>query len=83
MSDPHGTPESHTEQDHAPDAHGAAAGHTDGAHGQDAHGHDGMALGPIDVRMWLVGIVGVALALVVTYGFVVATGFQFLEYAVG
>jgi hypothetical protein len=25
MTDPHGTPESHTETDHAPDAHGATA----------------------------------------------------------
>ena len=32
---------------------------------------------------WLAGIVGVALALLITAGFVVATGFQFLEYSVG
>lgn len=74
MSDTHGT--------HDPDQHGsahaAAAGHDghDGGHGHDAHG-GGEALGPIDWRMWGVGVVGVVAALIVTAGFVVATGFVF------
>jgi hypothetical protein len=77
MSETHGTPESHTEQDHAPDGHGAATGHEDGAHAHGGHEHAGMALGPVDVRMWLAGILGVAFAIVVTAGFVAATGFAF------
>lgn len=77
MSDTHGTPETHTEQEHAPDLHGAASGHAEGAHGHDDHMHGGMALGPVDREMWLVGIAGVVFALVVTWGFVVATSFSF------
>ena len=71
MSDTHGT--------HVPDQHGApgaaADGHGDGGHGHDARGGD--ALGPIDWRMWGVGVLGVIAALIVTAGFVVATGFAF------
>jgi hypothetical protein len=77
MTDPQGTPESHSEADHAPDTHGAAAGHADGAHSHDAHMHGGMALGPVDVRMYAVGLLGLLLALIVTAGFVAATSFQF------
>jgi ABC-type Zn2+ transport system substrate-binding protein/surface adhesin len=86
MSEPHGTPEAHDERDHVPDAHGSShavegvhgstADHGD-EHGHDDHAHAGMALGPIDWRMWLVGVVGVGVAIVVTAGFVVATSFQF------
>ena len=76
MSDTHGT--------HDPDQHGsadaAAAGHDDG-HDTHGGGHDthggGEALGPIDWRMWGVGVLGVVAALIVTAGFVVATGFVF------
>lgn len=77
MTEPHGTPTATNEHDHAPDGHGAAAGHAEGAHSHDAHGHDGMALGPVDLRMWGVGVIGVLVALIVTAGFVVATNFQF------
>ncbi len=57
--------------------HGTA--HADAGHG-DAHGDHGHAadtLGPVDVRMWGVGIVGVIVALVVAVGFVAATSFVF------
>jgi hypothetical protein len=59
------------------DAHGAAAG--DGHGGHDDHGghHDGPSLGPIDWRMWGIGVLGVLCALVVVAGFVAATGFAF------
>jgi hypothetical protein len=77
MTDVHGTPESHSEKDHAPDAHGAASGHDDGAHGHDEHGHGGMALGPIDARMWSAGIAGLVVAVIIAAAFVVATTFSF------
>ena len=84
MSDAHDT--------HAPDQHGSShavagdhgteadngdgeAGHG-GGHGHDAHG-GGAALGPIDWTMWGVGVLGVAAALLVVAGFVVATSFSF------
>jgi hypothetical protein len=35
------------------------------SHGQADHGHADAALGPIDVAMWGVGILGVALGLLV------------------
>ncbi len=60
-------------------AHGAAAhgpGHDDG-HGHDEHGHPADKLGPIDWTLWSVGLLGVAVALVVTAGFAMATGFNF------
>jgi ABC-type Zn2+ transport system substrate-binding protein/surface adhesin len=63
---------SHSATDHGT-AH-AGAGHGD-AH--DDHGHAADTLGPIDVRMWGVGIVGVIVALVVAAGFVAATSFVF------
>ena len=77
MTEPHATPESHSEKDHAPDGHGAASGHDDGAHGHDEHGHGGMALGPIAWRMWAAGIAGLAVAVIIVAAFVVATAFSF------
>ena len=77
MTDAHGTPESHSEKDHAPDGHGSAAGHDDGAHGHDEHAHGGMSLGPTDWRMWGAGVVGVVFAVIVTAAFVAATAFSF------
>ena len=77
LPDAHGTPESHSEKDHAPDGHGAATGHDDGAHGHDDHGHGGMALGPIDWRMWGAGVAGLVVAVIITAAFVVATSFSF------
>jgi hypothetical protein len=55
--------------------HGAAAPAT--GHGHDAHGHEEAALGPIDWRMWGVGLAGVIAALVIVAGFVTATNFAF------
>ena len=61
-------------------ARGAAAahgtGHDDG-HGHDEHGHAADKLGPIDWLMWSVGVLGVVVAMAVTAGFAVATGFNF------
>jgi hypothetical protein len=67
--------------------HPAPAAHADHAETADAHGHDshahddlgdhGPVLGPIDWRMWGVGILGVACALAIIAGFVAATGFAF------
>ncbi|MEO5964143.1 MAG: hypothetical protein ABIR11_01665 [Candidatus Limnocylindrales bacterium] len=57
--------------------HGAATDHGDGGHGHDDHGHGSGELGPIDWRMWAVGVIGVIVALIVTAGFVFATSFAF------
>jgi hypothetical protein len=51
---------------HALDDHGDDHGHDDHAHGEEA-------LGPIDVRAWGAGVVGVLLGLIVTVAFVLAT----------
>jgi hypothetical protein len=57
---------------------GAVAHHDPSDHGDD-HGHDDHAhaeepLGPIDVRAWGAGILGVVLALVIAACFAVAIG---------
>jgi hypothetical protein len=70
MSDTHGT-----QQAHAAGAHGSPGGHGAGSHDDD-HGQAGDTLGPIDWTMWGVGVLGVALALLVAAGFVLATGFS-------
>ncbi len=64
------------------DAHSApahASAHAGAGHGDDhgEHGHAADTLGPIDWRMWGVGVLGVIVALVVTAGFVAATRFVF------
>lgn len=64
--------DTHSAASHAT-AH-AGAGHGD-AHGE--HGHAADTLGPIDIRMWGVGILGVIVAVVIAAGFVVATSFRF------
>ena len=51
---------------HAADDHGDDHGHDDHAHGDEA-------LGPIDVRAWGAGLVGVILGLAVTVCFILAT----------
>lgn len=56
----------------APAAHGT--GHDDG-HGHDDHG--AAKLGPIDWKMWGVGLVGVIAGLIVVAGVVLSTGFVF------
>jgi hypothetical protein len=52
---------------HATDDHG-------GDHGHDDHAHADETLGPIDVRAWGAGVLGVALALVIAACFAIATG---------
>jgi hypothetical protein len=52
---------------HATDDHGDEHGHDDHAHGDEA-------LGPIDMRAWGAGALGVTLGIVVTACFVLATG---------
>ena len=59
--------------------HGSApadAAHGD-AHGHGEHGHVADTLGPVDIRMWGVGVLGVIVAVVVAAGFVVSTSFRF------
>lgn len=58
----------------AADAHGT--GHDDG-HGHDEHGHAADTLDAIDWTMWSVGALGVVVALVMTVGFAMATGYNF------
>jgi len=70
MSDHPATPAAHGHD--APAAHG---GH-DGSH--DAHGHDGPGPGPIDWKMWGIGVLGVIAALIIAGGFVLATSFSFV-----
>jgi hypothetical protein len=84
MSDAHGagTGTDHPASEHVPAAHGSGDGHADpaGHADPDAHGnhgdHAGDTLGPIDWRMWLVGALGVAIALVIVAAFVIAAGWQ-------
>ncbi len=69
--------------DHSTTAHhadAADAGH--GAGHEDEHGHAADTLGPIDWRMWGVGVVGVIAALIVVATFVISTGFVFLDQLV-
>lgn len=77
MSDTHAAPETTTRRDHGPEDHTAATGEAEGAHAHDEHMHTGMGLGPMDLRMWAVGLIGVALALIITAGIAVATSFEF------
>ena len=74
MTDPHSTHDAaHPDSDHGHDDH-AAGGHGAAGHGGDGQAHGGEALGPIDVTMWGVGIVGVALGLLVVACVAFATG---------
>jgi hypothetical protein len=54
-------------------AHHEVTDHGDD-HGHDDHAHADEPLGPIDVRAWGAGILGVVLALVIAACFGVATG---------
>jgi hypothetical protein len=75
MTAAHGTPESHDEHATAP-AHGdPQEAHHDAGHGDDHH--DGGSLGPIDWPMWLAGVLGVAVAVVIIAATVLATDFAF------
>jgi hypothetical protein len=51
---------------------GHGGGH-DAAGGHDEAGHDA-ALGPVDLAMWAVGVLGVAVGLLVCLCFAFATG---------
>ena len=53
--------------------HDPAPGHGDD-HGHDDHG-DVSPLGPIDVAAWGAGILGIGVALVIAFAFVIATSF--------
>ena len=54
--------------------HGAADHHGD-AHGHDDHGgHGGAALGPLDLRIWAMAVLGILLGLVVAIAFLQAAG---------
>jgi hypothetical protein len=61
-----GTADAHAADHHAPDDHGDD-------HGHDDHAHTEEPLGPIDVRAWGAGLIGVVLGLVMTLCFVLAT----------
>jgi len=76
MSDHSATPAAHGHDAHA--AHGGHDAPADAGHGTDTHGHDGPGLGPIDWKMWGIGVLGVLAALIVAAGFVVATSFSFV-----
>ncbi|MEI7744585.1 MAG: hypothetical protein WCK58_12655 [Chloroflexota bacterium] len=54
--------------------HDATAAH---GTGHDDHGHDTATLGPIDWKMWLVGVVGVVAGLIVVAGIALSTSFAF------
>lgn len=84
MTDPHGThgpsanlPDAHGSSTVVAGPHGEATDHGDDGHGHDDHAHAPEALGQVDWSMWGVGLLGVAAALAVMAGFVVATGFSF------
>lgn len=74
-SDPatHAVPDEHGASHAVAGPHASASDHG-GDHGHDDHAHGGEALGPIDWRMWGVGVLGVIVALVVTAGLVAASG---------
>lgn len=61
---------------HAPDP----AHHADG-HDSGHEAHDAGTLGPVDWRMWGVGVLGVIAALAVVAGWAIATDFAFLTVA--
>jgi hypothetical protein len=62
MTDPHGGHDV---------GHGTAGGHGGGHGGADDHAE---ALGPVDLAMWGVGVLGVAVGLLVCLCFAFATG---------
>ena len=60
MVGPHGTAEDH----------GEAHGHDDHAHG------DGTMLGPLDVRAWAAGLLGLLLGLAVAVALAMSSGYR-------
>jgi hypothetical protein len=71
---PEGTNEGPMSDHSTPAHHADTADATHDAGHHDEHGHAADALGPIDWRMWLVGVVGVVAALIVIAAFMVSTG---------
>jgi hypothetical protein len=51
--------------------HGAADDHGD-THGHDDHAHGGETLGPLDVRMWGMAVLGILLGFIVAIAFLQA-----------
>ncbi len=79
MSDTHNptVPDQHGSSDLVAGPHGSTSDHGED-HGHDDHAHAGEALGPIDLAMWGVGVLGVVAALVIVAGFALATHFSFV-----
>jgi ABC-type Zn2+ transport system substrate-binding protein/surface adhesin len=82
MSDTHGAdpathaiPDEHGASHAVEGPHGSDADHG-GDHGHDDHAHGSEALGPIDWPMWIVGVIGVIVALIMTAGLAAASGFK-------
>ena len=84
--EPHGSASPHGPADDVPghepaggdrvgqDAHRAAGGHAaSDAHGSDSHDAHGEALGPVNVRAWGAGVLGILLGLVVVACLAIAT----------
>jgi hypothetical protein len=75
MADPHGAPPA---MPHAADGvtgpHGSMDDHG-GDHGHDDHAHgSGMALGPMDVRAWGAGALGILAGLAVAVAIALGSG---------
>lgn len=71
-------PKPHADPPHAHDGmtgpHGAMADH--GAdHGHDDHAHGAASLGPVDVRAWGYGLLGIVLGLAVAVAIALGSGF--------
>jgi hypothetical protein len=69
-------PDEHGTSDVVVGTHGSTTDHGE-EHGHDDHAHADETLGPIDWTMWAVGVAGVVVALIVTAGLALATGFAF------
>ena len=71
--EPHGSASPHGPADDVPGHEPADGGHAAVDDGHGAHDVHGEALGPVDVRAWAAGAVGILLGLVVVACMVVAT----------
>ncbi len=65
MTDPHASDAPTAGEPHGLDDHG-------GDHGHDDHAHDEEALGPIDWPAYGAAVLGVAIALMITWAFVLS-----------
>lgn len=59
--------------ENAPGRAGAVARHETDDHGHDDQAHGGEPLGPLDRAAWGAGLLGVVIALVIAFCFVLAT----------